>query len=220
MSPGSTNHPAGCIALPPTSTTTLIPNPARQPSPVGIGPAGYAGCLRQSGQTGGHGPGNPKFVERVKQPRPTIALVRESVNMEDSNSVPLEIHEVTFDAINPYRLAQFWSDLLGRQIRPGDGDGDDSVLILERPGQPGLLFMRVPEGKTAKNRIHFDLWPTQSTRDAQIERALRLGAVQLADRRQPDGPGWAVFADPEGNEFCLGSSASERVARRSGSHRE
>jgi predicted enzyme related to lactoylglutathione lyase len=135
--------------------------------------------------------------------------------MDDSDSVPLEIHEITFDALDPYTLASFWSELLGRQIRPGDTAAHDSILVTECPGQPGLLFNRVPEGKTAKNRIHLDLWPTHSIRDAQIERALHLGAALLADRRQADGPGWAVLADPEGNEFCIGSSAAERAARRS-----
>jgi predicted enzyme related to lactoylglutathione lyase len=131
----------------------------------------------------------------------------------ESGSAPLEIHEITFDALNPYALAQFWSELLGRQIRSGDGATDDSVLVVPTPGQPGLLFLRVPEGKTAKNRVHFDLWPTRTLRDAQIERALTIGATLLADMRQPDGPGWAVCADPEGNEFCIGSSAAERQAR-------
>lgn len=134
--------------------------------------------------------------------------------MDDFEPAPLEIHEITLDALNPYALARFWSQLLGRQIRPGDTAVDDTVLVLERPGQPGLLFARVPEGKTIKNRVHLDLWPTRTVRDAQIARALRLGAVLLADRRQPNGPGWAVFADPEGNEFCIGSSATERHARR------
>jgi hypothetical protein len=132
-----------------------------------------------------------------------------------SGSAPLEIHELTFDALDPYALAQFWSELLGRQIRTGDRTGDATVLVLPSPGQPGLLFIRVPEGKTAKNRVHFDLWPTRTVRDAQVKRALSLGATLLADLRQPDGPGWVVCADPEGNEFCIGSSAVERQARRS-----
>jgi hypothetical protein len=70
----------------------------------------------------------------------------------------------------------------------------------------------MPEGKTAKNRIHFDLWPTSTKRDEQIERAIALGAVVLADLRQADGTGWVVFADPGGNEFCIGRSAAERAA--------
>ena len=82
-------------------------------------------------------------------------------------------------------------------------------------GQPGLLFLRVPEGETAKNRIHFDLWPTSTKRDEQIERAIGLGAVVLDDRRRADGTGWVVFADPDGNEFCIGRSAAERAANSS-----
>jgi RimJ/RimL family protein N-acetyltransferase len=75
------------------------------------------------------------------------------------------------------------------------------------------LFLRVPEGKTAKNRIHFDLWPTSTRRDEQVERATRLGAVALDDRRRADGSGWVVFADPEGNEFCVGRGAAERASK-------
>jgi predicted enzyme related to lactoylglutathione lyase len=131
--------------------------------------------------------------------------------MADSENRALEIHEITFDARDPHALAAFWSALLERDIRPGDMPQDDSVLVVPAPGQPGLLFLRVPEWKTAKNRIHFDLWPTSATRDSQIKRAVGLGAVVLDDRRRADGTGWVVFADPEGNEFCIGRSAAERA---------
>jgi predicted enzyme related to lactoylglutathione lyase len=130
--------------------------------------------------------------------------------MTDGGAGPLEIHEITFDARDPHVLAAFWGALLEREIRPGDMPQDDSVLVVPAPGQPGLLFLRVPEGKTAKNRIHFDLWPTSVKRDEQVDRAIALGAVVLADQRQADGTGWVVFADPDGNEFCLGRSAAER----------
>jgi Glyoxalase-like domain len=62
-------------------------------------------------------------------------------------------------------------------------------------GGPNMWFVRVPEGTTAKNRIHFDLWPTSATRDEQVQRAIDLGAVVLHDRRRADGAGWVVFAD-------------------------
>ncbi|MGH3248454.1 MAG: VOC family protein, partial [Trebonia sp.] len=126
----------------------------------------------------------------------------------------LEIHEITFDERDPDALAAFWAALLEREIRPGDMPQDDSVLVGPAAGQPGLLFLRVPEGKTAKNRIHFDLWPTSATRDEHVERATGLGAVALDDRRRADGTGWVVFADPEGNEFCIGRSLAERAAKR------
>jgi predicted enzyme related to lactoylglutathione lyase len=133
------------------------------------------------------------------------------VAMTNSDDRVLEIHEITFDARDPHALAAFWGALLEREIRPGDMPQDDSVLVIPTEGQPGLLFLRVPEGKTAKNRIHFDLWPTRSKRDEQVERAIGLDAVVLADQRREDGTGWVVFADPEGNEFCIGRSAAERA---------
>jgi len=54
--------------------------------------------------------------------------------------------------------------------------------------------------------------PTDRTRDEEVARLLRLGATLVADRRQPDGTGWVVLADPEGNEFCVERSAAERTA--------
>jgi hypothetical protein len=90
--------------------------------------------------------------------------------MTHSKDRALEIHEITFDARDPHALAGFWGALLEREIRPGDMPQDDSVLVMSAPGQPGLLFLRVPEAKRAKNRVHFDLWPTSAKRDMQVER--------------------------------------------------
>ena len=108
--------------------------------------------------------------------------------------------------------------LTGHVVLVGNGDANLSGRVLPYvapvPGQPGLLFLRVPEGKTAKNRIHFDVWPTSGKRDEQVMRAIELGAVVLDDRRRADGTGWVVFADPDGNEFCIGRSAAERAATR------
>src|ERR1700691_6587543 len=123
--------------------------------------------------------------------------------MTDSEPAALEIHEITFDAGDPHAQAAFWAALLEREIRPGDMPQDDSVLVVPVPGQPGLLFLRVPEGKTAKNRIHFNLWPTSTRRDQQVERAARLGAVVVDDRRRADGAGGGGFPGPGGDEFCV-----------------
>ena len=64
---------------------------------------------------------------------------------------------------------------------------------------PGLLFARVPETKTIKNRLHLDFRPDD--RDAEVERLLAMGATH-ADVGQGEQP-WVVLADPEGNEFCV-----------------
>ena len=69
----------------------------------------------------------------------------------------------------------------------------------------GLVFVRVPEEKAVKNRLHLDLAPHSSQdRDAEIRSMLDRGAT-LADVGQGDAP-WTVLRDPEGNEFCVLSS--------------
>ena len=76
-------------------------------------------------------------------------------------------------------------------------------------GALNLLFVRVPEGKSCKNRLHLDFWPTDQRRDDEVARLLEIGASLLDDRRNADGSGWVIFADPEGNEFCVTRSAAE-----------
>ncbi|KDN87655.1 glyoxalase [Kitasatospora cheerisanensis KCTC 2395] len=77
-------------------------------------------------------------------------------------------------------------------------------------GGPVLYFNQVPEPKAVKNRVHLCLRP-ETARDGEVDRLLALGAVLVADRRNADGTGWAVLADPEGNEFCVLRSAAERA---------
>ncbi|CAL9524550.1 VOC family protein [Streptomyces sp. enrichment culture] len=114
------------------------------------------------------------------------------------------IRHITFDCTgDPYDLAQFWSALLGKPVSDDDKPGDPEALIEDPAGGPGLLFVRVGEGKTVKNRVHFDLKPAGRTRAEEVARALSLGARQLADHTRPDGRGWVTMADPEGNEFCV-----------------
>jgi len=121
---------------------------------------------------------------------------------------------ITFDCADPYRLAGFWSEVTGYGEDPENGNApeDPEALLVGADGQPNLLFIKVPEGKTIKNRVHLDLMPTQHTRDQEVARLLELGATLVADHRRPDGTGWVVLADPEGNEFCVERSAPERAA--------
>ncbi|MDX3231982.1 VOC family protein [Streptomyces sp. ME19-01-6] len=121
------------------------------------------------------------------------------------------VRNITFDAHDPYALAQFWSTLTGYALEGSTPDDDDVLISSNQTGVPGLLFLRVPEGKTVKNRIHhLDIQPPSGTRDAEVERLLSLGAKVVDDRRTDDGLGWVVMADPEGNEFCVERSAVER----------
>jgi predicted enzyme related to lactoylglutathione lyase len=122
-----------------------------------------------------------------------------------------KIRHITIDCTgDPYYLARFWNTVLGWPLSDDDKPGDPEALLTDPDGTAGLLFIQVPEGKTVKNRIHFDLQPPVGrTRDEEVERVLGLGARMLDDRRGPCGRGWVVFADPEGNEFCVETSMAE-----------
>ncbi|MFK4144478.1 VOC family protein [Streptomyces sp. NPDC004065] len=65
-----------------------------------------------------------------------------------------------------------------------------------------LLFQRVPEAKTGKNRLHLDLHPGEVRRESEVQRLEALGATVLRQVKEPGGE-WVVMADPEGNEFCV-----------------
>ncbi|MFJ8106312.1 VOC family protein [Streptomyces sp. NPDC096132] len=122
------------------------------------------------------------------------------------------IRHVTIDCSDAYALGSFWSEVLDQPLHEDDKPGDEEALI----EGAGLLFVTVPEGKTVKNRIHFDLEPQDRTREEEVERLLALGATLVHDHRRADGSGWALLADPEGNEFCVERSAAERAATASG----
>ncbi|MFB7909801.1 VOC family protein [Kitasatospora sp. NPDC059146] len=124
------------------------------------------------------------------------------------------VQNVAVDCANAYELARFWSEVTGRPLGPDDGPGDEEVAVMLAEG-PVLYFSQVPEPKTAKNRLHLCLRP-EGPRDQEVARLLELGATLVADRREPDGTGWAVLADPEGNEFCVLRSAAERAATEAG----
>ena len=121
---------------------------------------------------------------------------------------------ITFDCADPYALAVFWGQVTGYQEDPENGNqaGDPEGLLVGPDGQPNLLFVTVPEPRTIKNRVHLDLEPDDRTRDQEVERLLGIGATLVADHRRPDGRGWVVLADPEGNELCIERSAAERAA--------
>jgi catechol 2,3-dioxygenase-like lactoylglutathione lyase family enzyme len=119
-------------------------------------------------------------------------------------------HHITFSSLDPYGLATFWSKVTGHPLHEEDHPGDPEAMVV-LPSGPSLLFVTVPEQKSGRNRVHFDLRP-DTTRDEEVERLLGIGATRVDDQRRPDGSGWVVLADPEGNEFCVERSAAERAA--------
>ncbi|MFF1517492.1 VOC family protein [Streptomyces sp. NPDC058305] len=119
------------------------------------------------------------------------------------------IQNVAIDCADAYALARFWSSVTGRPVHPEDGPGVRETQVMLEQG-PVLYFNQVPEPKTVKNRVHLCLRP-EGSRDEEVERLLGLGATFVGDHRNPDGSGWAILADPEGNEFCVLCSESERA---------
>jgi predicted enzyme related to lactoylglutathione lyase len=115
----------------------------------------------------------------------------------------LKIQALSLDAHDPLRLARFWQDVLGWRITVAEAD----EVVLEPPaGSPAdgvaadLLFLRVPEAKAHKNRLHLDLRPEDQA--VEVARLQALGAERVSVGQAVD-VSWVVMADPEGNEFCV-----------------
>ena len=120
------------------------------------------------------------------------------------------LQNVAIDCADAYELARFWSNVTGRPLHPGSKPGAQETQVQMVKG-PMLHFNQVPEPKTIKNRVHLCLRP-KTSRDQEVDRLLGLGATFVADHRNPDGSGWVILADPEGNEFCVLRSKSDRAA--------
>jgi hypothetical protein len=86
----------------------------------------------------------------------------------------VRIKSITFDSSDPYRLAQFWSQLTGFIEDPDNGNAPDDpeALLLSPGGRLALLFIAVPEPKQFKNRVHLDLVPLDRRRDEEVDRLL------------------------------------------------
>ncbi len=110
---------------------------------------------------------------------------------------------MNIDSTDPARIATFWEQTLGWRrtydtadevvLEPPEGSPEDGVA-------PDILFARVPEQKTVKNRLHVDLRPTDQA--AEVARLEALGATRVSVG-QGDDVTWVVLADPDGNEFCV-----------------
>ncbi|MFF1818702.1 VOC family protein [Kribbella sp. NPDC058245] len=119
------------------------------------------------------------------------------------------VRTVTFDTHDPYELAGFWVQVLRASRHEDDHPGDPGAEVIT-DGMT-LLFEQNDDEKVVKNRVHLCLEP-DGTRDQEVEWLQTLGATIANDLRNPDGTGWVVMHDPEGNEFCVLRSATERAA--------
>lgn len=115
----------------------------------------------------------------------------------------LVISQLAIDCADPDALAAWWAEVLGWDLA-GDEDAEEGEVGI-RPADRSAewLFLKVPEPKTVKNRLHVDLRPANDSDQAtELARLLELGATPVDVGQGPDVL-WHVLADPEGNEFCL-----------------
>jgi predicted enzyme related to lactoylglutathione lyase len=125
------------------------------------------------------------------------------------------IRSIVFDCARPSALARFWAEVLGYRVREYseqdlawlreqgfDGPEDDPSVAIDPPDDrlPTIWFNRVPEPKKVKNRVHLDVNLGDA---AEADQVLGLGATVVRPFGAVEGEDWAIFADPEGNEFCV-----------------
>lgn len=115
----------------------------------------------------------------------------------------IRIQCLSLDTTAPGPIATWWAEALGWRIT----HQTDDEWVLEPPAgspedgvSPDILFLKVPEDKVVKNRIHLDLRPDDQA--TELERFEQLGARRV-DVGQSGDESWVVMADPDGNEFCI-----------------
>lgn len=108
-----------------------------------------------------------------------------------------------------HALARFWYEILGYEMQ----EEEDEAAVIGPPSMPEgrnrsgpvpprLTFLRVPEGKTVKNRLHIDINPTDRDQNEEVRRLVDLGARHV-DVGQGGKESWVVLAGPEGSECCV-----------------
>ncbi len=138
--------------------------------------------------------------------------------------------QVVVDSADPHPLADWWAEALGWQVEPQDPDFIQSMVdqgfatddqttthrgslvwatgaAINHPEgdgrAPRILFQKVPEPKTAKNRVHLDLRSAADPSPTERDRLLALGATEIGSGTEGPQTAWVVLTDPEGNELCL-----------------
>jgi hypothetical protein len=135
--------------------------------------------------------------------------------------------QIVVDCARPHELADWWAEVLGWEVEAQDetlirrmvdeGHASEEQTTSHKgalvwavgaairspdPGRPRILFQTVPEPKTVKNRLHFDVRVGAADQEAEVARLTGMGATELW--RGAQGPSsWITMADPEGNEFCV-----------------
>jgi Glyoxalase-like domain len=113
---------------------------------------------------------------------------------------------VTFDCADATVVGGFWAQALGQELDPGAGKEFASIALHDSGrAEPRWCFARVPEGKSAKNRMHPDL--ITADLEAEVGRLIGLGASRKEDVEM-GSTRWTTLQDPEGNEFDVIAEAA------------
>ena len=119
----------------------------------------------------------------------------------------LSVFAIIVDCQEPRRQAEWWAKVLSFQL--SERNTDEFQVGEGIAGTPSLYFMKVPEPKVVKNRLHLDLL-TEGPMEPEVARLVEAGARVVEVRDDPDSlqnpDRWTVLADPEGNEFCVTST--------------
>jgi predicted enzyme related to lactoylglutathione lyase len=123
-------------------------------------------------------------------------------------TMAVKVASITFDCTDALVVGRFWSAAIDRPLDPKSSSDFASIGMPEHRttegwslgDEPTWLFNKVPEPKTAKNRMHVDVATPDSR--AEVARLAELGASVIAEMNEW-GYEWTVMQDPEGNEFCV-----------------
>ncbi len=111
----------------------------------------------------------------------------------------IALHALVIDCADAARVAAFWAAVLGRTVDSDPNEEFASIGMNDDAPESRWMFVKVPEPRAGKNRLHVDLIATDP---AELDRLVELGAKRLNDFDE-DGEQWTTLADPEGNEFDL-----------------
>ena len=118
----------------------------------------------------------------------------------------VKVGNIAFDCADVFRVANFWSALLGRPLDAGSSEVFASIGGADgERAEPAWYFNKVPEPKRGKNRVHVDLTTPDSS---AVDEMLALGATVVGEHEVPGrSHRWTVMQDPEGNEFCVAAKS-------------
>ena len=118
--------------------------------------------------------------------------------------MPLSLKAITFDCADALVVGQFWAAVLNCPLDtiPMPPSPFFASIGMDNPIGNSFMFIQVPEGKSVKNRVHLDFESDDTA--GEVARLVALGATHIHDKAEY-GMTWTTLADPEGNEFCVGS---------------